>query len=163
VRSLKSLSITFLISFIFVEIGYSQTSEEIRGEYRKERRAMMQEMMKMLNQDQSDILKSFDQQIDPFENIERLRRNARNRMRITQSREQDGSISIIIHLKKKNTNIDISTKENIITVKSVEEVKTDKKQRNSHFSQSISIPPGYVAKEPVQTKEGLKISLVRKK
>lgn len=159
----KLLSICILFVMTCTEFAYSQTSEEIRAEYRRERRAMMQEMMKMLKQDPSDILKDFDQQADPFEHIERLREKSRNRIRVTQSREIDGSISIIIHLNKKNANIDISTKDNIITIKSTQNAKTNNTKQVSHFSQSISIPPGYTQKEPTQVKEGLKISLIKKK
>ena len=162
-KFLKLLSINILLGLVFIKTGYSQTREEIRAEYRKERRAMMREMMKMLKQDQNEILKEFDQQMDPFDNIARLRKGSRSRIRVTQSRELDGSIAVIVHLNKKDANIDISTKDNVITIKSINKNSNSTSRKTSHFSQRISIPSGYIAKDPVQVNEGIKISLVRKK
>jgi hypothetical protein len=162
----KAFFLSLIITFSAIVASLSikaQTKDELREEYRKERRAMMREMMKMLKQEQKDIMKEFDQDMNPFDNLKRLQGQSKRAIRVTQSREIDGSISIMIHMDKKNSNVDISTKDNIISIKSVSEKTGSTTFNQSSFSQRITIPPNYMAKPPVQFDGGIKISLVRKK
>lgn len=87
---------------------------------------------------------------------------------IKQVQEEDGTISVFIKPKDKNVKLNIETTQRSIEVKS--EMKVEKTEQgqggsfksfsSSSFSKTVTIPYGYSAKPPVETKEGVKISLV---
>lgn len=153
-----------LISFS----SFSQTRDEIIEEFRQERSKMMKEIMKMFKDDDFMQDDFFGSDMHPFDNIERLKKIGGENIAIEERSEKDGSISIIITPKSKDISIDISTENNLITIKTetrVEETTKDKdnsltSMSSSRSQRSIAIPNGFKALGPQKEGKGIKISLV---
>jgi HSP20 family molecular chaperone IbpA len=154
-----------IISLLFVStICQAQTREEILEEFRKERQEMMSEILEIF---QSDSMGEafFDDDMNPFDNIKKLR--DRSNVTVEEKHEDNGSISVLITPKSDQIELDIQTKHNMITIKSETKIEEEslsggssfKNVSSSSYSQSISIPQGYIAESPVTDGRGLKIVL----
>ena len=143
---------------------YSQTREELIEEFKRERAKMMKEIQKMFQDDfsggdsffdDSDLDSLFDQ---------RSFSGGSSNVKVEQKYEEDGSISILITPQNENVSLDISTKNNMITIKSEMTIeqkgKRSKGISSSSFSKSVSIPSGYKAQNPTQVGKSIKIALI---
>jgi HSP20 family molecular chaperone IbpA len=157
-----------LCTFILSLNVYAQSREEIIEEFMRERSKMMEEIQKMFQDDfsggdsffgDSDIDSLFDQ---------RSFSGGSSDVKVEQKYEEDGSISILITPQSKNVNLDINTKDNMVTIKGETQVVQEdegsgsrsKVISKSSFSKSVSIPSGYKAQNPKQEGKSIKISLL---
>jgi hypothetical protein len=158
-----------LISLIILFISFnvlSQTREEIVEQFMKERKQMMEQMIKIF-QDDFNNDDFFKDDIDPFKKGSSFKSFGTNVL-IEEKYENDGSISIIITPKTQNMSLDIQTKKNSIVIKTELNITESKDQgeQSSRFSskssstKSIQIPQGYKAVSPVGYGKGIKVSLV---
>lgn len=158
-----------LILFLLIvsQSSYAQTRDELIQEYMKERSKMMQEIMKMFKDDSLMSDDFFGEDMHPFDNIERLKKLRGDNVAIEEKNEKDGSISITITPKNKDINLDISTENNRITIKTETKVKETVDEEGNTFSsmssststRSIAIPDGFQAMPPKQVGDGIVISL----
>ena len=157
----------FLFLLIFSQFSFAQTRDEIIEEFRREREKMMKEIMKMFKDDSFMNDDFFGEDMHPFDNIERLKKLRGDNVAIEEKNEKDGSISITITPKNKDINLDISTENNMITIKTETKVKetvdeegnTYSSMSSSSSTRSIAIPEGFEAMAPKQVGEGILISL----
>lgn len=157
----------FVFLLLISQLSYGQTRDEIIEEFRRERAKMMQEIMKMFKDDSFMNDDFFGEDMHPFDNIERLKKLRGDNVAIEEKNEKDGSISITITPKNKDINLDISTDNNMITIKTETKVKETVDEEGNTFSsmsssqsmRSISIPEGFEAMPPEQVGDGIKISL----
>lgn len=161
---------TLLMTCIFSLSLFAQTREELIEEFRRERAKMMNEIMKMFQDDFSGSDTFFDDMDMDSLFSDRSFMGGGQNVSVEQKYEKDGSISILITPKNENVSLDIQTTESMITIKSetkVEQVddengNTTKSYSMSSFSKSISIPSGYTAQKPVAAGKSLKIVLMPK-
>lgn len=151
-----------ILSFLISSTLFAQTREELIEEYRREHLKMMQEIVKMFNED-AVVGDDFFGDIDPFTNIERLRAARGENVTIEEKQLENGFIEITIIPKDKNTALDISTDNGMLTVKSEQRVEEEqegsKSMSMSSFTRTISIPSGYSASAPEAVDKGVKITL----
>jgi hypothetical protein len=154
VMRVLSYVFVFLLSFNLL----AQTRDETLKQFMQERKIMMQQMMQLLQDDFDNDF--FSDEADPFFGGSSFKGKGKS-IELEEKYEDDGSISIIITPKKENMNLDITTDNNMIVIKS-EVTKGNKGSQfsSSKFSQSISTPNGYTAHSPVAHGKGVKISLV---
>lgn len=144
-------------------------------QFLEQRKEMMEEIMKAFDDDSFFQDEFFDDDV-----FEQLRQHglggfkgyqgAGNNISIQEKMNEDGTISVIITPKNKETNLDIETKQDRITIKSEVEVKEERKDAKGNvlgtstsmqsFSRVVSIPQGYKAKSPTKKGESIVISLV---
>ncbi|MBD65833.1 MAG: hypothetical protein CME62_11540 [Halobacteriovoraceae bacterium] len=158
-----------LLTMIFSLTAFAQTREELIQEYMKERNKMMREIMDMFNEDLDTMMEDdfFEKDVNSFFSDKSFLGGSQS-VTVEQNYEKDGSISVIITPKDKNIQLDISTENNMITIKSETKIvdensqagNTFKSMSTSSMTKSIAIPRGYTAKAPTQEGEGIKISLV---
>ncbi len=149
------LSLTGLSAF-----SQGRSHNEILEDFLKQRKQMMEKMMKAFDDD------SFFNN-DDFSSMNGFKISGSN-IEITERQLSDGNIEIMITPKKDNINMDIQTQNNRITIKTETRVEksTDqggnvfKSQSMSSSSRSIAIPEGYQAKSPVGSGKSIKITLV---
>ena len=164
------MKFVFLIFAMIPLFAQAQTREELIEQFMKERRQMMEQMMKIFQDDfENDSFLGDD--FDPFGTFPKgnsFHGGGKN-VKIDEKYEDDGSISIIITPQNKNINMDIQTNENLITIKTEMRIEEETKEggnsiksySSSSSTRSIPIPQGYKAKSPVASgKTGIKISLV---
>lgn len=150
-----------------------KSHDEILQDFLKQRRAMMEQMMKAFDDDaffndDFDDDKLFDalqkHGIGGFKGFNSSGKN----VKVEENVKKDGSIDVLITPLKKNVKLDIQTTSHSIIVKSEmhEEIKNESQSGISKsisrrsFSQSVSIPNGYTAQSPVQEGDSIKISLL---
>lgn len=150
--------------------SFAQTREELIEEFQRERAKMMQEIMKMFQDDFSGADSFFDDfddmDMDTLFNNRSFTGGGAN-VSVEQKYEDDGSMTILITPKNENVSLDIQTTDNMITIKSETRVEqTDEQGTNrtksysrSSFTKSIGIPTGYVAQKPVPEGKSIKIVL----
>lgn len=142
----------------------AQTRDEMIEEFMQERKKMMESIMNLFNE---EFEQDFFDTNDPFGNVGAFKGGG-NSVSVEEKYEDNGDISIIIKPKGEHVNLDINTTENMITIKSEvkQQTKTDEQGNSfqssfsSSSSQSIGIPSGYKAKDPVAVDGGIKITLV---
>lgn len=159
----------YLILFLLVvsNVSFAQTREDLIEEFLKERSQMMKGIMKMFDDDEFLDNDFFADDMHPFDNIERLKKLRGDNVSIEETNEKDGSISIMITPKNKDINLDISTDNNRVTIKTETKVKETVDEEgnsrtmisNSSSTRSLSIPEGFEAMPPTQVGEGIKITL----
>ncbi len=156
-----------LLTLILCLNVHAQSRDEILEEFLKERKKMMESIMKMFEEDSHFGDSFFDDDFDPFKGMKSFKGTGQ-KIDIEEKYEEDGSISILITPKQENMSLDIQTKDGFIIIKSETKVEekneqggsTFKNYSMSSFSRSIAIPDGYSAKGPVAEGKSLKISLV---
>lgn len=166
------LNLLIVLLLVGSTFAGAQTREELLEEYRKERNKMMSEILKIFNQDMNSMMDDdfFSDDVDSFFD-KRSFTGGSSEVVIEQKYEEDGSIAIVIIPQNKHVQLDISTDNNMITVKSETKVIEENEEDSSRFksfssssmSRSISIPQGYTAKQPVAHGKGIKISLIPSK
>lgn len=155
------------VLLIFSHLSHAQTREELIQEYMKERTKMMSEIMKMFKESSFATDDFFKDDMHPFDNIERLKKMRGDNVTIEEKNEKDGSISVTITPKDKSTQLDISTDNNRITIKTETKVKETVDEEGNSFTsmssssstRSISIPDGFQAMAPKQVGSGILITL----
>ena len=172
-----------LLIFIFTLIlslnVFAQTNDnadKVVQQFLEQRKKMMEEIMKAFEEDDffkgRDLFddKMFDQiRKHGFKGFEGFNAGGNN-VQVEEKVEKDGSISVIITPKNKNIKLDIKTTNNHIVIKSEmmadienkNEQGTSRSYSRSSYSQTIAIPTGFDAKDPVKKGESIVISLVPK-
>jgi HSP20 family molecular chaperone IbpA len=160
------MKLYLLVSIILTaNLCHAQTREEILEEFRKERQEMMSEILGMFQSDSFGDSFFGDDEANPFDNIKKLRN--RSNVTVEERHEDNGNISVLITPKSDKIELDIQTKNNMITIKSETKIEEEsssggnsfKNISSSSFSQSISIPQGYIAESPIASGKGLQITL----
>ncbi len=169
----RALSLIFLFPILFISNAMGQSHDEILQRFMQQRKRMMEEIMKAFDDDKffqddffnDDMIEDFRSQgLGGFKGF----RGAGDHISVEEKMEDDGTISVIITPKDKNTKLDIETKERSITIKSEARVEEKNEQGKQHhnftsirsFSQTVNIPSGYKAKSPRKEGESIVISLV---
>ena len=165
------------ILFIFIAltpITYAQNShDEIIQRFLDQHKKMMKDIMKAFDDDEffnDDFFKD-----DMFESLKRHGLGAYkgftcsgDNIKVEERMEKDGTISVVITPQNKNTNLDIESTDNMITIKSKVKVEEENTQGQSKsksismqsFSRSVGIPQGYKASAPKKDGKSIVISLV---
>lgn len=138
-------------------INFSQdhdqlTKQQIWDQFRQDRRAVMQQVLKLFNDDfEDDDFYKGDQSVEVLEEL-----------------QDNGDIHIKIIPKSKNIQLDIQSSGNSITIKSDTKVEEETKKGNSRFQsfsshsfqRSIGIPSGYKIASSKQIDKGWLFVLV---
>jgi hypothetical protein len=173
-----------IVSFFFLIFSFSVNAQN-SNQMRSDKEKMMEEFMKSRKQMMDTMLDAFgkddffedDMDDDFFKSIlgdrfKTLRTGfGGNLVTVNQVRNSDGTIDVFIKPKDKSVQVDIETKGQMIIVKGKQSEKientnksgTSSSMNQSSFSNSISIPFGYVAGSPVAVEDQIKITLTRKK
>lgn len=170
-RKLLALITTLLFT---ATPAFAQNShDEIIQKFLEQRKRMMEDIMKAFEDD--EFFKDDFFQNDFFDSLKKHGlggfkgfQGGGNNVSVEERMESDGTISVIITPKDENTQLDIVTGEDRITIKSETKVKEENVQGQSSFNsmstrsftKSIAIPQGYSAKSPEKVGKSIKISLV---
>lgn len=169
---MNKIFIAILILCSSLSSWAQKSHEEILQDFLKQRKAMMEQMMKAFDDDaffsdDFDDDKLFDSlQKNGISGFRGFNTSGKN-VKVEENIQKDGSIDVLITPQNKNVKLDIQTTKNSIVIKSEthEEVKNESQSgmtqsiSRSSYSQSVSIPDGYEAKSPVQVGDSIKISL----
>lgn len=170
---MKTLFLIFIL-LISSSVFAQKSHDELLQDFLKQRKAMMEQMMKAFNDDDF-----FKDDFDDDGMFEALKQNGlqgfRNfhsqggNVKIEEKAQQDGSIDVLITPQNENIKLDIQTKNNMITVKSETMEKVENQDQGGNSSSSMSrsstsqmvrIPNGFTAQNPVQEGKTIKISLI---
>ena len=163
----------FLIFFLLSlsSLAFGQTQDQVNERIREIRSRMMEEMNKMFDDDSFMSDDFFGSNMHPFDNINRLKRSGGQNVTIEEKNEKDGSISVLITPQNKNVSLDISTENNLITIKTETKIEetheesgnTSRSMSASRSQRSIQIPRGFRALSPKQEGKSIKITLTPEK
>lgn len=168
--------ITILIATNVLSQGQDDTDKVIQ-QFLEQRKKMMEGIMKAFDDD--EFFKSGNEAFDDkmFDQIRKHGfhgfqgfNSSGNNVSVEEKVEKDGSISVIITPKNKKIKLDIQTNKDQIVIKSqrMSEVENKNKEgitRNysqSSYSQTISIPNGFEAKDPKAQGKSIVINLFPK-
>jgi HSP20 family molecular chaperone IbpA len=166
-----------IVSLLLSPVTLAQKDhDQIIQDFLKQRKKMMEEIMKAFDEDK--FFKDFDDDFFNDDIFEKMRKHGLGSMpgfrggsqnvNVQEIIEEDGTISIIIKPTNENMKLDVQTTESqiIINAETLMEEKNEGQQGNtssffkSSFSRTIAIPQGYVAQAPTVVEGGMKIRLV---
>ncbi|MCO4755781.1 MAG: Hsp20 family protein, partial [Bacteriovoracaceae bacterium] len=167
------LVLALFISLTSLNVMAQNSHDEIIQRFLKEREKMMKDIMKAFDDDeffQDDFFKD-----DMFEALKKHGlggfkgfSGAGDNIEVEEKMESDGTISVIITPKTKDSELNIETTENVISIKSEVKVKEESTQGGSSsqsisvrsFNRSIAIPQGFKAQAPKKQGDSIVITLV---
>lgn len=165
--------LAFLMGFIGASAFAQDSHDEIIQKFLEQRKKMMEDIMKAFDDDeffkddffQDDLFESLRQHgLGGFKGFQGGGEN----VKVEERMEKDGSISVVITPQNENTQLDIVTKDDRITIKSEVKVEEESSEGQSKsksismrsFTRTVAIPQGYKAKSPKKNGRSIVISLV---
>lgn len=157
-------SLFLILSFLFIlPVCAEPSHNEIIEKFLNQRKKMMESLMKAFDDD--DFFKEdFFSDKDLFDSFKfKGFQGQGDNVKIEEVMEKDGTISLFITPLNKDTNLDINTDAQSITIKSSTKKEEGNSMSQSSFSKMISIPEGYTATPPTKDGDRIKIGLVPSK
>ncbi len=163
------MKILLMVLFFIPSITFAQSRDEMLKMFKEQRKQMIQQMMKLFQDDFSSD--SFiDDDFDPFSGLGQM--NSFNQdgesIEIKEEYKKDGTIEYTVIPKDKNMTVDIQTTDDSISIKTetkIEQVDEEngnqvKSYSSKSLSRIINAPEGYKVRKPENTSDGVKITLV---